>query len=1129
MTNDRNHILKTAASSLLAWAFLLTFIPITVPRLLHGQVLYVSIAGTITDQARTSIEKARVEALNVDTGASQVAATDERGSYVLSNLMVGTYKVTITATSFGTQVYEKVKVAANTLRLDVRLRASGSTDTSPIGGPGEVLRTDRSDVSFTQTSRLINDLPLTGSVSRNYQSLMSLIPGAVSQGELGGQAENPQRSTSFNVNGVSRLQNNTRIDGVSNIHLFLPNNVAYVPPAESIEEVSIVTNSMDAEHGFVGGAVIHVTTKSGTNNFHGALWGYNTNSATQARNYFQTTPEIPKKIVTQYGYALGGPILKNKLFFFTDLERSTERGTSRFNTVSLAPVSLRPNAGGNVVFPAAANGGATIYDPASNANPALRTPFPNNTIPADRIDLAALELIKRLPAPTGNGFSNNFVANGATPFNRTHIDTKVDYITGSRLRVFGRYSISPTSLVDPQLFGEAGGPALNGGYPGEARGRTQVAGLGGTFFLSSTLLFDANAGFTRQHLGGESFDTVSNFGLDVLKIPGTNGTDRMHAGIPSFQINNWANLGNDSIMSPFSYRDNQYVLTANLSWLKGAHSFRFGLDDTNQQLNHFDPQGATQTVRGSFTFNGNSTSLQSGPAPSDVRFNSWADFLLGLPAVAGKLDKDINPNAVYMRSYALYARDRWRISRHLSLDLGVRWERYPFPDKDNTGVNRFDPATGNVITGGLDDVPRDTGAKSGPGQFLPRIGLAYRLGEKTVVRSGYGQSADPRSFKDIRNGIYPGYFRSWTMPQQTFNGATNLFVPVTTLRQGLINPNGTAPTAFTAGIIKLPSALSTTTYPAEAQRKYIQSWNLTLQRELPWNLTGQIGYIGTRAVGQMGSININAAAPGTGNAGRALAALGLTASIFSIQPYKTATYDGLQAELTRRWASSTFGAAYTFSKAINYADDGAGPRIQYYPEAHRNRGPASYDRRHNLQLYGVWDLPFGRGQRWASSGLAGTLLGGFQLNGVVAVTSGAPISIIQGSAGNLSASGSGQYPDQVKPEVAIMGGIGPGNPYFDTKAYAPVNIPAGQTQRFGNAGRNNIYGPGFFNADLGLFRTFSLTERLKLQVRTEALNALNHPNFANPGGDVSNAGSFGFVTSTVGQGRVLRFAARVSF
>ncbi|HST20210.1 MAG TPA: hypothetical protein VLR90_03790, partial [Blastocatellia bacterium] len=257
---------------------------------------------------------------------------------------------------------------------------------------------------------------------------------------------------------------------------------------------------------------------------------------------------------------------------------------------------------------------------------------------------------------------------------------------------------------------------------------------------------------------------------------------------------------------------------------------------------------------------------------------------------------------------------------------------------------------------------------------------------------------------------------------------------------------------------------------------------------------------------------------------------GLAADINEIIPYKTTTYDALQSELKGRFGSSLLGVVYTFSKAINYADNDANPRIQFMPEAERNRGLASYDRTHNFQSYGVYDLPFGHGRRWLNDGFASYLLGGFQLNGILSRTSGAPFYVVQGAGGNLNAGGSQQVPDQIKSQVKILGGIGTGNPYFDTTAYAAVNIPAGQLQRFGNAGRNNLRGPGFFNVDLSLFRTISLTERFRLQIRAEALNALNHPNFSNPGADVSSAAAFGFITSTTGIGeRNIRLGARLSF
>ncbi|HYL97323.1 MAG TPA: hypothetical protein VEZ90_00085, partial [Blastocatellia bacterium] len=341
-----------------------------------------------------------------------------------------------------------------------------------------------------------------------------------------------------------------------------------------------------------------------------------------------------------------------------------------------------------------------------------------------------------------------------------------------------------------------------------------------------------------------------------------------------------------------------------------------------------------------------------------------------------------------------------------------------------------------------------------------------------------------------------------------------------------------APPDLTKGIIKLPPNTGTTTFPKDSMRKYIHSWNFTIERELSSKFTAQIAYVGTRAIGQEGFVNINTSPPGTGTAGRALFPLGVTADINEIGPVGTASYDGLQTQITGRVGGSIFGAVYTFSKAINFQDNDANPRIPFPPDIGLNKGRAGYDRTHNFQAYWNADLPFGKGQRWASEGFVSRLAGGWQINGILSAESGNPFSIIQGNGGNLNAAGSGQVPDQINPNVAILGGVGPGQPYFDAKAFAAVNIPAGQPQRFGTVGRNTLVGPGYFDIDMGLFRSFVITERIRLQFRAESLDILNHPNFANPGSDISNSGTFGLITSTTGLGqanRQFRFGVRLSF
>ncbi|HEU0174382.1 MAG TPA: TonB-dependent receptor, partial [Blastocatellia bacterium] len=901
----KRHLIPTALLLLLA---------IVTPRVIDAQVLYGSLTGNVTDPTGAVVSGAKVEAQNIGTGVSTSVVTDERGAYLFNSLQAGVYKVTVTSQNFKALAQENVRIEANTTRrLDAQMQVGDVTATVQVSADTPTLQTERADVNITQTARQVNNLPLFGSVGRNYQTLIQLIPGTSrspgfvgnGSGEENSAAGNPQRSISYNVNGVSRLQNNTRIDGSSVIYPWLPTNTVYVPPAESIQEVNIVTNAFDAEQGLAGGAAVNVTIKTGGNQLHGIGWGYDTNSAFLSRRFFQPVnqKDIPKNILAQFGYAVSGPVYipkvfngKNKLFFFTDLERTTQRNAAG-NTATVAPATLRPDAAGNVNFTGT---GITVYDPLSNPDPRLRTPFANNTIPANRIDLAATEILKRLPQPNLPGLTNNFATSGVGQFNRTNIDTKINYESGSKLTLFGRYSISPTIIIDPPIFGEVSGPALNGGQLGTAPGRIQVLGFGGTYTFTSKLVLDANVGYTRQRIGAEGFDINSNFGLDVLKIPGTNGPDRLQGGVPAFQIGGWTNIGNDNTGNPFLFRDNQYVAAANLSWLNGAHSFRFGFDYLNPQLNHFQPQGGTfQTVRGTFGFSGNATRLQANDASGkeSQQLHSWADFLLGMPTAAGKVDQLRNPNSVYWRQYAFYARDHWQIGRRVTLTYGLRYERFPVPTKDNTGINRFDPATGQVLTGGLDGVPYDTGAEAA-GLFLPRVGIAFRLNDKTVIRGGYGQSADPRPFQDVRNA-YP-IANIWSMTTIKFDlgdgkgPVDNGFIPVTTLRQGLINTSATP--NVNAGIQPLPANTDTTTFPKTAERDRIHSFNFFIERELPAKFTTSVGYVGTRAVNQMGFININAGPPGTGNSGRPLfAPFGIFANVNSIQPYGTTTYDALQA------------------------------------------------------------------------------------------------------------------------------------------------------------------------------------------------------------------------------------------
>lgn len=1042
----------------------------------HAQVLYGSLTGNVTDGTGASVPGAKVEAVNTGTGVIKQATTDDRGVYLFSDLQPGAYKVTISAASFSSAVQDGVDLNANTTRrLDARLQVSQVNESINVSASNVTLQTDRADVNTQLQQSQISNLPV-GS-GRNFQTLYKIIPGFSPPTELHSDAGNPQRAMGTNVNGVSYSNNNTRIDGATVSYPWLPHIVAYVPPADAIETVNVVTNSFDAEQGMAGGAAMNVQIKSGTNEFHGSADEFHTNSAFKARNYFYLGSQTPKNLFNQFGGTLGGPIKKNKLFFFADWERTVRRqNASAFRTVADSALAQGDFAGS----------GTQIYDPRTgNQDGSGRQLFPNSRIPASRIDPASLKMIQLLPQPNQSGITNDYFASGTYQFNRDNVDIKVNYIPTEKTSMFARYSISPSNIFDPPSLGAAGGDALNGGQPGHAPGRVQSASVGGTYTVNSHVLIDGVIGWTRQRLGAENVDIDKNYGLDVLNIPGTNGPDRLQGGYPRFTISGFSNLGNPNVSNPFLFRDNQRVGVANLSWVKGAHTFRFGGEYTYYEINHFQPQ-VSNGPRGGFNFTGGLTALKGGTAPN--LYNSWGDFLLGLPTGMGKDVQYVNPSTVRMPSMGFYARDQWQVNRKLTVNYGMRYEYYPFSTRDHRGGERYDPVTDKVLIGGLGGEPTDTGVDVGKGQLAPRLGIAYRVNEKTVIRAGYGISIDPNSFRSLRDA-YPAVISSQFTGNSTFEAAGSL-------RTGI--PEVTGPN-LNQGIVTLPATVGTSTFPAVINRGYIQSLNATVQRDVGAGFNVQAAYVASRAIRQMASVNINPSGPGGGNTGRLL--YPHTANINELIPFNTATYNALQTQTTRRiGASSIFGVSYTLSRSINYADNSDSGLTFNSPQYWgRNRAVAGFDRTHNLQIYLVYDLPFGRGKQWLQSGFASKIAGGWQVNAILSRTSGTPFSVLTSGA-SLNSQGNTQTADQVLSDVQILGGHGRGSSYFDPNAFAPVTAV-----RFGNTGRNILRGPGLFNLDASLFRNFRVTERFKLQFRAEAFGVTNTPSFggSTPGNTVS--------------------------
>ncbi|HEX4488582.1 MAG TPA: TonB-dependent receptor [Terriglobales bacterium] len=1224
---------------------LFTLILFLSPRAAQAQVLYGSMTGNVTDSSGAAIAGAKVEALDVSTGVTREEKTDNDGTYRFNALQPGVYKVTISAPTFASAITERVDVVVNNLRrLDARLKVASQAQDVTVTAEPPLLQTDKADVHTNLSAKQIEDLPIGSSQGRNFQSLYKLVPGSGLPTEANSPAGNPQRSISVSTNGQSIQTNSTRIDGAADQYPWLPQNVAYIPPADAIETVNITSNAFDAEQGQAGGTAVNVQIKSGTNQLHGSGHEYYNDAALNAKNFFfnplftnpltgVTGPRAkPKNVNNQFGGTIGGPIKKDKLFFFGDYERTTQRAIASSNQTvfgssnSSLPDYYKKLESGDFSGFVDKNGAPIhFYDPATgHADGTGRSIISCNgvqdVICANRMDPAAVAFLKRVPAPnvpeTSPNQTSNYFALLPTQYTRDTFDTKINYNPTNKSTVFGRYSFSQSAINDPPVLSDpahiqdasygAGGGAINGGSAGIGGGRIQSIGLGATYAFTPNLLADWNLGFTRQRLNAYNFDLSQNVGLSELGIPGTNGPDPLQGGIPAFLFSGgYSTMGNSDTGSPFLFRDNQWVTNGNLSWNHGKHALRFGVEADRAGINHFQPQGGSfGTARGSFRFTG---AMTANPGSASQAFsaqlqNGLADFLLGLPAEQAKATQTENPIALRWTTWSAYARDQFQITQKLTVNFGVRWEFYPFPTSDNgRGVSYLDPDPsspyyGSILVGGVQGIPRDDTVSVGHGMFLPRLGVAYRLREKTVIRAGYGMSSDPNNWRFFRNN-YPNIISTDVLGAPTYPGLTSstntTYVPAACLTAQTCNSVAGLYPGLPLGVTQVPTpdisntavlslvpsltnrigGIGANTVPRDFRRGYINSFNLTLQQEFA-GFVLDTGYVGATAIRPLALIQLNVGTIGGGQnsapynqllhqttsdlcptISNPAAKCGTTLGIGAYTPWKNNYYDSWQTKLTRHFGSgSQVGIVYTWQHAISYSDSEELQSTvftlpQYY---YKDKASSSIDRTHNFEAFGIYELPFGRGKRWATSGIGNILAGGWQLNSIFSHVSGNPFSLFAGS-NNLNAPGSGnQAVDQIAPQqilgnlprLGCSAGSNPTNPDLSCYYFNPLSYTNPPGTREGNTNRNTIRGPGFTNLDLSVFRTFKITERFNFQFQAEAFGITNTPHFLNPGGNTngtfsaaSNAYSnatgntFGVITSTLGgrQGSNLDGAREIFF
>ena len=1090
----------------------------------RGQAVTGSIVGNVTDPGGAAVAGAKITITETSTGIARAAVTNSDGGYVVPYLAPGTYKVEVEKTGFKKFLGSRVELSTGqSLRVNAALEVGQITETAEVTSAAALLQTESADVSQAFEQKRIAELPING---RNFQSLITLVPGVVPSNSSVGIFDNPQGTQFIQVNGQNNSANNYQIDGVDNNEPLL-GLVVQIPPAEAIQQFSVSTSNYDAEFGRAVGAVVNVTTRPGTNQFHGSLFEFHNNSAFKARNYFNIVRnaagelKVPNAIKNQYGGTFGGPIKKNRTFFFGDYQGQNQRIG---RTPQIASVPIQAWRDGDFT------GQATIYDPnTGNPNGSGRTAFANNKILPARFSPVALNILKLLPLPNLPGTSSNYLP-PAIPFklDTQSFDVRVDHQFSDKTSFFVKYNYFRSTMADPAIFGDIGGPTAIGDFNSLAngKGRNQVVTLNATHTFNTTLTTEARFGFTRYFMDARG----PGFDRDLSKevgITGSNEDDPAHKGLAVIDIENFSTFG-QSFNMPTINGDNIFNWINNWTKVSGRHTFKWGADIRRLRMDRLQIQGISSFgPRGRFEFRPTVTALctpnASGACVSSQTSlaNSFASFLLGAPDRIGRATFTTTPTNRTTHLF-FFGQDTWQFNPRLTLNLGLRYEIYtPIASRLPAGQGNYDPETNNLLVAGVGSVGLSAGVKTDWNNFAPRVGFAYRFRDKTAIRGGFAIS-----YFTARFGFTGGTLStSFPVIADQQIGVTGDF------RQDGVFSNIPAFTPVpipSSGIINPAPALSLFAVPFDNPLPMVLSYNLTVQHELMPGLSLEVGYVGNRGYNQPFNKRLDASLPGTGTAGIPLnQKFGRTAQT-TLRAYGVDSYyNSLQAQLEKRFSHGiSFGASYTWSRSTDYTSNNGGLNNPIFLEL--NYGPSDFDRTHALTINHTLELPFGRNKAYLNKGPLAVILGDWQLNGIFSGYSGRPFTVSMSNAALNGGPGNALRPDQLRqPEVS--GIVGPGTTWFDVTAFANP-IPAGATPRYGTAGRNSLRGPSYLNYDFSIFKSFQIMEGKRLEFRTEFYNLTNTPKFAQPNGNFSQT-TFGVVNSTlngVGE-REVQFALRFLF
>ncbi|MEO8372728.1 MAG: TonB-dependent receptor [Candidatus Solibacter sp.] len=1069
------------------------FIAVSMLSVSHAQLSTAGIVGTVVDKSGAAVPDAGMTVTNLATGLDYKTATDLNGNYGFTLLPPGRYRVHCEKTGFKSWSIAEVALSiGDRFRADATLEIGALQDSITVQADSPALQTESATVGSLISQHGVQNLPVNG---RNFVTLAQLAPGASdysggSAFSTGNAVDDRRRPTVVSVNGATASENNFLIDGMDNNERFI-GTVVVKPSMDAIGEMKVVTNTFSADLGrTIGGAIIF-TTKSGSNEFHGTAYEFFRNQQLDARppNLALGARKPPYK-QNNFGGSVGGPVRKNRSFFFFDWETyMANLGTVLQSTVpTIAEKARYDFTGVNPIWDV----NSTIPDP-NRPGGYVRTPFPNATIPAALVNPVSKNILALYPDPQNSSLTNNYAQAPARKQTDNTMDIRLDHRFSDNNNAFVRYSRNKTFTDTPHALPTApnGIDPVGGGTPGTSDQIAHNLQVNDAWVLSPKLLLNLKASYSRFALRSVQVG-YGRAEATLLGLPGIN-VDEDSSGVPTVTMAGYTGIGEGGFL-PTLNTNNTFQYSASIQYTRGAHSLKIGGDLARRLV----AVAQSNNAQGTFNFGTNFTNDPSSSVATNG--NGLATMLLGFPTATSRTKFLIHPGYTYTE-WDGYIQDDWHVNRWLTLNPGLRWDYYSPLVEDHDRITTLDFSTLKLIYAGQNGASRSLNVQKDRNNFAPRFGFAARADRKTVIRGGIGITYQP-----LFQGS-PGSFRNAPY-QHNYSVAPGQFLPINKISDGLPLPVGNDPVNLSGAIAVVRPDFVT---------PYVIQYNMAFQRQLPRDLVFTSSYVsqlGRKLSPANGSIEANGIAPGPElpQARRVYAAaLPNVTGIGVVRNWYNNSYQSMQNTLEHRFKD---GVSLTVNHTWSHNIDAAEVRYLSYGQIGQIRGSANSDIRHRVTIAATWNSPFGK----KSNAFYNLAIRNWNLNTIGVIRTGSPLAITQNSTRVNSATGTDRPnvigdPNQVDRTWSK---------WFNTAAFAAQPL-----YTWGNEGRNVINGPGTWNFDVGLAREFHVMERYALQFRLETFNTTNTVHPTNPNTTLGSV-DFGKITSVTGN-RQCQVALKIIF